>query len=148
MLSMSDREKLTLQVTNDLREVVRVVDALHQLCDRHSIATDTASDVSLAVDEVLSNVIRHGRPDEFIEVRIGVTSKAIHVEVEDDGTPFNPITAPMPRFDIPAVDRGPGGLGIYLTKHMMTELSYRRLNGRNILRMSRSIGSPRPNSLS
>jgi anti-sigma regulatory factor (Ser/Thr protein kinase) len=48
----------------------------------------------------------------------------------------------MPRFDIPAVDRGPGGLGIFLTKHMMTELSYRRLNNRNILRMRRSLTSP------
>ena len=138
------REELVLHVTNDLREVVRVIDALHLLCDRHAISIDTAADVSLAVDEVLSNVIRHGRADEFIEVRMSITPELIRIEVEDDGTAFNPITAPMPRFDIPAVERGPGGLGIFLTKHMMTELAYRRSNGRNILRMSRNIDGPRP----
>jgi len=141
---MNAREELSLQVTNDLGDVVRVVDVLHQLCERHEISSDTASDVSLALDEVLSNVIRHGGTDEFIEVRIALLPEAINIEVEDDGTAFNPITAPMPRFDIPAVERGPGGLGIFLTKHMMTELAYRRVNGRNILRMSRHLNGPRP----
>lgn len=143
---MNVREELSLRVINDLREVVRVVDVLHEICDRHAISNEIASDVSLAVDEVLSNVIRHGRTDEFIEVRIGVSPDTVLVEVEDDGSAFNPITAPMPRFDIPAVERGPGGLGIFLTKHMMTELAYRRTNGRNILRMTRNIHGPRPSA--
>jgi serine/threonine-protein kinase RsbW len=143
---MNVREELSLRVINDLREVVRVVDVLHELCDRHAVSGDTASDVSLALDEVLSNVIRHGSPDEFIEVRMGLSPERIQIEVEDDGAAFNPITAPMPRFDIPAVERGPGGLGIFLTKHMMTELAYRRSNGRNILRMSRTINGPRPSA--
>jgi anti-sigma regulatory factor (Ser/Thr protein kinase) len=141
---MHGSQRLSLPVANELTEVPRIVDAMREFCRHHSVSSETIDDVSIALDEVVSNVIRHGDARQFIEVRLALTPHLLEVEVEDDGRPFNPLTAPLPRFDVPAVERGPGGLGIFLTKHMMTELKYRRIHDRNVLTMRRSLSGVRP----
>ena len=48
--------------------------------------------------------------------------------------PLTPINdAPEPDIDSPLEDRHVGGLGVYLARTMMDELTYRRENSRNHL---------------
>lgn len=130
-----------LRVRNDLSEVLRIVTALEEICDAGGVPADVKADVTLAVDEIISNVIRHGEADESIEVRVDLLDNAVRIEIEDDGKAFNPLTAPAPKFDVPIEERRPGGMGIFLTKHMMSEITYKRTNGRNVLEMRRAFGS-------
>ena len=56
------------------------------------------------------------------------------IEMVDDGKPFDPLTeAPVPDVNAPMDERPIGGLGVFLVRKLMDELTYRREEGRNHL---------------
>jgi len=93
--------------------------------------------VRLATEEILVNVISYAYPGQNGEVTVSADQtsgrEGLRVEISDAGTPFNPLSKPTPDLTIPIKDRQIGGLGIFLLRETMNEVSYRRENGRNIL---------------
>ena len=64
----------------------------------------------------------------------------IVAEVSDSAQPFNPLKqVPPPDLKADVYSRSVGGLGIFLVKEYMDDVSYRRENGKNILSMKRKI---------
>jgi len=62
------------------------------------------------------------------------TEDALTIEMVDDGKPFDPLTdAPVPDVNAPMEERPIGGLGVFLVRKLMDELTYRREEGRNHL---------------
>ena len=57
--------------------------------------------------------------------------------VIDSGVPFDPTLASEPDLAADLKDRPIGGLGIYLVKRIMDQVSYARKNGKNILSMTK-----------
>ncbi len=94
--------------------------------------------VNLVLEELEVNALTHGRASGLEEYEIMISSqpKVVTVELTDDGPPFNPLTdAPLPDLDAPLESRPIGGLGIYLIKTMVDDVSYRREAERNHLTM-------------
>ena len=92
--------------------------------------------VNLVLEELEVNALTHGRASGLEEYEITIDSQpdSVVVELSDDGPPFNPLTdAPVPDLDSPLESRPIGGLGIYLIKTMVDEISYRRETDRNYL---------------
>jgi serine/threonine-protein kinase RsbW len=88
--------------------------------------------IQLAVDEACSNIIEHacgGECGDEIEITCDAASDRLTVMIRDHGEPFNPDTAPMPDLDADLEDRPVGGLGIFLMKRLMDEVSYEVLDG-------------------
>lgn len=95
----------------------------------------------LALEEYLSNLTKYsfaGRPDHEIKIRFTIGSEFV-IEVEDDGPPFNPLTAPPVDTSAPLENRPLGKLGIHLMRTFIDELDYRTVGGRNILRMRKRL---------
>ena len=61
------------------------------------------------------------------------------IKVIDKGVPFNPLEAPEPDITLTAEEREIGGLGIFLCKKMMDEVSYAYDDGCNILTMQKKV---------
>src|SRR3712207_5499507 len=63
-----------------------------------AMASDAASDLVLAVDEIVTNVIEHGYEgrDGTVEIEIALTADAVTVHVRDAGPPFDPTGVPSP----------------------------------------------------
>ncbi len=128
-----------LDIKNALSEVERANDALRELWVRCALPEDLEVPVVMCLEEVLSNVIRHGcRPgrDYDIKVRYGVLGGApggIEVEVSDNAAAFNPLSLPPPDLSVPLEQRKAGGLGVFLVRKMMDEVHYDHRNGRNHL---------------
>lgn len=84
--------------------------------------------VSLAVDEALCNIINHGyerREDGRIWVKvwtIGGDEPAIRIVVEDLARQVDPETIRSRDLE----DVRPGGLGVFIIKEVMDEVSYER----------------------
>ncbi len=79
--------------------------------------------MTLALDEIASNVIRHGFGDgkeHVIAVTLEIADGLVTATVVDDGEPFDPHDAPAPNLDAPISDRKPGSLGIQLVKATWT----------------------------
>lgn len=59
----------------------------------------------------------------------------------DQGIPYNPLENKDPDITLNLEEREIGGLGIYMVKKIMDEVSYEYMDGQNILRMRKSLSS-------
>lgn len=105
------------------------------------LAAETVHACTLALEEVVTNVIRHGYDDgqeHPIEVTLSADfSGAVRLVVRDQGKPFNPLDAPVPDTSAPLDRRPAGGLGIHLVRHVMDEIRYERSGDCNVLTMTK-----------
>src|SRR5262249_45918739 len=113
----------------------------------HALGPESVADVHVALDEALSNVVRHGFADgEEHEIMVVLTLAVdeLRMAIEDDGHSFNPLTAPRADLDSPLEERRVGGVGVYLILELMDHVHYERVNGRNRLvmvkRLRRGVG--------
>ena len=127
---------LTLTLKNDPTEIGRLVDLLEAFGPQSGLTDDATFKLTLALDEIVANVVRHGFDDDRehrIEVKVTVDDRTVTASVEDDGVEFDPREAPVPDLDLPIEMRKPGGLGMHLVRATMDSVEYRRQDGRNIL---------------
>ncbi len=124
------------EVTNDIHEVARLSEALGALWAQRELPPEGEMDATLALEEILSNVIRHGfQPGQASEIRVRVSFEpsAYEIEVIDNAAPYNPLLREDPDLNVPIAQRRPGGLGIFLVKKLADELRYDYRDGRNHL---------------
>lgn len=133
-----------LAIQNNLTEVSRVADELMRLATDCSIANDVLSDLQVAADEILSNIIKYGNSGSgqlTITVRLRVMPNEVTMEFVDDGTAFDPRDAPAPPSGQGLSDRQMGGLGIQFVKALIDSIEYERINGRNHLRLRKKCST-------
>lgn len=141
---MPEKATWELVIDNRVAELERLMQGLAAFARAQAIPDETVTQVTLALDEIVTNVIEHGyegtepRP---IAVRLSLADGKLTVEVEDEGRAFNPLEAPEPDVSLPLEERPIGGLGILLARHMMDSLEYARTRGKNVLMMEKRIGS-------
>lgn len=100
------------------------------------------SGFELALEEVFMNIVLHGaRPGATsqVEVCLILGTDTVTMAVEDDGPPFDPLSPPPPDLTASLEDRRVGGLGVYLVRKVIDEVSYLRIAGRNQLRMTKRL---------
>jgi phosphoserine phosphatase RsbU/P len=130
-----------IHLRSTLAEIDRLGEAVAGLGRKHTLPEELVFDLRLALEEAVTNVIRHGyggREDGEIRIGFHVTPEAITVTVEDDAPPFDPRERPDP----PLPPEGPdaSGVGVYLIKRVMDEVDYRRNGSRNVLTLTKRIG--------
>lgn len=62
------------------------------------------------------------------------------IEMMDQGVPYDPLQRQDPDITLPAEERGIGGLGIFMVKQTMDEVTYRYEDNSNILTIRKTIG--------
>lgn len=97
----------------------------------------------LSIEETVENVVQYAYKDSigWMEVETNLDDKALMLTVtlKDAGKPFNPLEMPDPDITLSVEEREIGGLGIYLCKQLMDEVTYRYEEGCNILTMKKNI---------
>ncbi len=92
--------------------------------------------IELALEEILSNIVKYAYPDRDGEIEIGccVDERGVlRILIRDWGAPFNPMQCETPDLCGDACERPLGGLGVYLTRQLAGELTYERLPDGNRL---------------
>ncbi len=124
----------------NLSEVLKFIDVeLEQLgC---SMRLQTAIDV--AVEEIFVNISSYAYDPEVGQatIRVDVSEDPLTIEIGfiDSGTPYDPLAKPDPNMKIPLRERKKGGLGIYMVKKSMDDISYEYKDGKNILTIKKMI---------
>jgi serine/threonine-protein kinase RsbW len=137
-------DKSTLRLANSLEEIVAAAEAVEEFCAGHGVPMDALFKINVAVEEILTNIVRHGFSDSDrheILLTIATEPGQVVVEVSDDGMAFNPLEAPEPDLSTDLMERKIGGLGIHFVRTMMDGVDYRRENGRNHLTVRKEYGS-------
>ncbi len=103
----------------------------------------------LALEEVFMNVVMHGsRVDRAprVEVSVALVDGGVTLIVEDDGSPFDPLSLPAPDLMASLEERPVGGLGVFLVRQMMDSVRYQRRGARNQLQMTKHFVGGHPAS--
>ena len=103
---------MSVTLVNDRSEVERLGRLVEAFGETEGLAADAIFSVNLALDEVVTNVIRYAHDDgrqHPIVVRLALEQGVLTAEVEDDGRAFNPLDAPVPDLGAGIDDRPIGG---------------------------------------
>ncbi len=123
-----------LIISNKLSEIGRV----HRFIEKLDLTQRTNFNLTLIMDEVLSNIVNYGFSDHgehSIQIRISSRPGEIHLLFVDDGIHFNPLQMPDPNLDLPIEKRPAGGLGIFIVRRLSQSMEYARKNDTNHLRI-------------
>ena len=127
---------------NNFTEIKTLTDGINYFAEKNHFDNETTLDISLVLDEIITNIISYGFDDDSehkIIVHLTVNNKILSIKIEDDGIPFNPLEYPSPDTTKPLEEREVGGLGIFLVKKLMDSVEYERKENKNILTVNKSV---------
>ena len=93
---------------------------------------NTAMKMNIAADDIYSN-FRLDSGDTIATVECAVDDSLIMLVFTDDGRPYNPLEQDDPDITLSAEEREIGGLGIFMVKKTMDEVTYGYSEGWNRL---------------
>jgi anti-sigma regulatory factor (Ser/Thr protein kinase) len=105
--------------------------------EREGVAGRALFGAQLVVEELVSNVVRHGyRGDarQHVDVSLRMDEDRLELEIVDRAPAYDPLTkSPLPDTTSTLERRALGGLGVHLAKRYTDELRYERKDGQNRL---------------
>ncbi len=134
-------KELTVDATvESIRVITEFVDEqLEQL----GCPMKAQAQIDIAIDELFSNIVHYAYHPEVgpATVRVEVVEDPLSVVITfiDQGVPYDPLAKADPNVNLSAEEREAGGLGIYIVKKNMNEITYEYKDGRNILRIRKEI---------
>ncbi len=136
-------ETIELNVKASVESLQHVTDSIETFLRHKGFKDETVFDVRLAADEAITNVIQHGYEgrEGMIHIRCEASTKEIVLVVEDSAKPFNLSSVEEPRFSDSLEKRQIGGLGVYLIKKKMDQVTHEFKNGKNILTMRKRVST-------
>jgi len=127
--------RFDLAIGSEVERVRAVTDRLEEAMQLHGFSSEEILDTQLAVEEAITNVIVHGygRPGESILVSSRIRSDRAEVCITDTAPRFDPLSVADPDIGEGIDDRELGGLGVFLIRRVMDEVSHRYEEGKNVL---------------
>lgn len=128
---------VSLSVPATVSGVRQAIVAFERFAQSHALAAGTSWRGGLALDEILSNIVRHHVPGArvAIDMTFSLDGDTVAMEILDGTPPFNPLLAPAPDITIPLEQRQPGGLGIALVRSLMDDIGYEHRDRGNYIVM-------------
>jgi len=125
-----DPPHLSIEVASDPSLLCGLRELVNRLARTIGFSEIQSSQVALAVDEALANVIRHGY-DNRIDARIWLSiwtlapnehGPGLRVIIEDQARQVDPATIKSRELD----DIRPGGLGVHIIREVMDDVQYEK----------------------
>lgn len=134
-------KELTVKaLTENLDEVTRFVD---EELEAAECSMKVQMQVELAVEEIFVNIANYAYSPEVgtatVSVELTDDGALLRIVFKDKGTPYDPTAKVDPDVTLSAQDRQIGGLGIFMTKKSMDNVSYEYKDGQNILTLEKKI---------
>lgn len=134
-------KELTVEAT------VENIDAVTEFVDGELEAVDCPMKVELqinvAIDELFGNIAQYAYDPETgpatVRVEVEKDPLAVLITFVDNGKPYDPLSTPEPDVTLSAEERKVGGLGVFLVKKTMDDISYEYKDGQNILRIRKNL---------
>jgi len=140
------RLEVAFEIPSDLRFVGSAAGYFSRLAREHGFHESVwAENLPLALDEALTNAIRHGHDmDASKPVRISGLMKVgvLQIRIEDQGDGFDPEALPDPR-EGDSLHR-PSGRGVFLIRNLCHEARYEMGGRRLTMTFYRDGDSSRP----
>jgi Na+-driven multidrug efflux pump len=90
-----DRKVFEVSITDNMEDVMKVVADIKTFCMDSGIEQIQSSRISLAVEEMVGNIVQHGfkrKSGNFIDIRLVVSGDGGCLSIRDNGIKFNPLS--------------------------------------------------------
>lgn len=136
--------RLALSVDGSPAGIERVAEAFEGFSASHGVPDAPRRAVQVVLDELLSNTVRCGKPDDrelTIHVGFLLDGERLTVEIVDDGTPYDPLAREAPDTTLPLEQRPVGGLGLLFARSLVDGITYDGEGGRNRVVFGKRLGA-------
>lgn len=135
-----------LSLRSEIKDLELVPAWLDHLAVLYEIPSKTQFAMNLCLEEVLSNIIRHGyknQPGRPIVVKCSIDGSSLpSFIIEDEAPPFNPVDEEEIPIEEALNGTRPGGLGLRLVRSFAIKLDYERTVSGNRLRLGFATKRP------
>ena len=131
-----------LRIKNEVSELEKVALFVEEIGEELGLNMELQMNLNLVMEEMVSNVIFYAYPEgEEAEIELLAKSdgKELTFVLSDQGKEFDPTAKEDADPDVNPADREIGGMGIFIVKNIMNKVTYQRLEGRNLLTMTKGI---------
>ena len=131
-----------ISIKNRMEELARVNLFIEEICEELGLDMELQMNLNLVIEEMVVNVISYAYPEGTeanIELKAESNGKELTFVLSDRGREFDPTLSESPDMNVNPAERELGGMGIYIVKNIMNEVTYQRLEGKNLLTMKKDI---------
>ena len=132
-------EKLTIEAT--VENLATVTEFITSSLEEKNCSMKTIMQMELVIEEIFVNVASYAYRPNVGNVTIykEFDNQSITVSFVDSGVDYNPLEHEDPDTNAEIEDRDIGGLGIFLIKKNVDEISYERKDEQNILTIKKNL---------
>ncbi len=134
-------EKLTVDAK--LENLSSVTEFILSALESRDCPMKIIMQMELVIEEIFVNIASYAYKEEVgsatICREVYEDPRAIELTFIDSGTPYNPLEHKDPNINLSAEERQIGGLGIFLVKKNVDEISYSHEDGNNILTVKKNF---------
>lgn len=136
-------QSFEMTIGSDIEEFPAVSARFEGAMEVYGFSPEEILDTQLAIEEVITNIIVHGYKKTGGEIHLScsITRNRIGIQITDTAPPFDPLSIPEPVLEGDMDERKIGGLGVYLLRQLMDDITYRYENGNNILTLEKRRSS-------
>ena len=134
-------KEMTIPAT--VENIEKVTDFVNGQLEEIDCPIKAQMQIDIAIDEIFGNIAYYAYTPKTGEATVQVEIKNFPERLEltfiDKGIPYNPLENKDPDVTLDIEKRKIGGLGIFLVKEMMDEVSYEYADGKNILKLKKNL---------
>jgi serine/threonine-protein kinase RsbW len=134
--------KKEIKIKNQVGELEKVNAFIEEIGEELQLDMELLMNLNLVMEEMVSNVIFYAYPEgktADIELSAECNGRELTFVLSDKGREFDPTMKEDIDTSTDPQDRDLGGLGIYIVKNIMNEVTYQRLEGKNLLTMKKDL---------
>lgn len=131
-----------IRIKNQISELEHVAQFIEEIGEELGLSMELQMNLNLVMEEMVSNVIFYAYPQEAdaeIELLAKSDGKELTFVLTDQGREFDPTAKEDADPNVNPAEREIGGMGIFIVKNIMNQVTYQRLDGKNLLTMTKGI---------
>jgi len=140
VFTYGDKSKMVIEAA--VENLPEVIGFIERHLEEAQCGMKAQMQISLAAEEIFVNIANYaynpGKGKAIVRVEVS-SEPAVIIPFMDNGKPYDPLAKEDPDITLSAEERAIGGLGIFLTKKTMDDVSYEYKNGQNILKLKKNI---------
>lgn len=134
-------KELTVDAT--MESISVITEFVNEELEQLDCSMKAKAQIDIAIDELFSNIVHYayhpGTGPATVQVEVIEAPLSVVITFIDHGVPYDPLSKADPDVTLSAEEREPGGLGIYLVKKNMSEITYEYKDGKNILKIRKEM---------
>ena len=129
-------------IKNNVTELEKVAQFIEEIGEELGLSMELQMNLNLVMEEMVTNVICDADPkgeEADSELLAKSDGKELTFVLSDQGKEFDPTAKEDADLDVNPAERELGGMGIFIVKNIMNKVTYQRLEGKNLLTMTKGI---------